>query len=153
DDPEVVPAAGRRLRRQRADQTLRLVRAPEPARRAARRHRGPVRRDLLPQRPHLFRQADPEAGRRVVRESTPPGRLSVLGSRRVVVPPDRSLRADRRPRRDRLPPEGAGTGVSSQNYTFFMRGPEQLAALAGPLLDEFLARDPHVRIWSAACST
>jgi chemotaxis methyl-accepting protein methylase len=43
--------------------------------------------------------------------------------------------------------------VSQQHYTFFMRGPEQLAALAGPLLDEFLARGPQVRVWSAACST
>ncbi len=39
------------------------------------------------------------------------------------------------------------------HYTFFMRDAEQLAVLAGPLLDEFVARAPHVRIWSAACST
>ncbi|MBV8371339.1 MAG: methyltransferase domain-containing protein [Candidatus Eremiobacteraeota bacterium] len=41
----------------------------------------------------------------------------------------------------------------SNNETYFFRERAQLKALAGKILDEFLARSPRVRLWSAACSS
>jgi chemotaxis protein methyltransferase CheR len=43
--------------------------------------------------------------------------------------------------------------VLSNNETYFFRERAQLRALAGTILDEFLARGPRVRLWSAACSS
>ena len=43
--------------------------------------------------------------------------------------------------------------VLSNNETYFFRERAQLRALAGSILDEFLARSPRVRLWSAACSS
>ena len=41
----------------------------------------------------------------------------------------------------------------SNNETYFFRERAQLKALAGGILNEFLARSPRVRLWSAACSS
>ena len=41
----------------------------------------------------------------------------------------------------------------SNNETYFFRERAQLKALAGKILDEFLARSARVRLWSAACSS
>jgi chemotaxis protein methyltransferase CheR len=41
----------------------------------------------------------------------------------------------------------------SNNETYFFRERAQLKALAGAILDEFVARSPRVRLWSAACSS
>jgi chemotaxis protein methyltransferase CheR len=41
----------------------------------------------------------------------------------------------------------------SNNETYFFREHAQLKALAGAILDEFLARGPRVRLWSAASSS
>ena len=43
--------------------------------------------------------------------------------------------------------------VLSNNETYFFRERAQLKALTGRILDEFLARSPRVRLWSAACSS
>ncbi len=43
--------------------------------------------------------------------------------------------------------------VLSNNETYFFRERAQLKALAGTILDEFLARSLRVRLWSAACSS
>ncbi len=43
--------------------------------------------------------------------------------------------------------------VLSNNETYFFRERAQLKTLAGGVLDEFLARSPRVRLWSAACSS
>ena len=43
--------------------------------------------------------------------------------------------------------------VLSNNETYFFRERAQLKALASKILDEFLARSPRVRLWSAACSS
>jgi chemotaxis protein methyltransferase CheR len=43
--------------------------------------------------------------------------------------------------------------VLSNNETYFFRERAQLRTLAGSVLDEFLARSPRVRLWSAACSS
>jgi len=39
------------------------------------------------------------------------------------------------------------------HQTCFFRDPAQLDVLAGPILDELLARSPQVRLWSAGCSS
>jgi chemotaxis protein methyltransferase CheR len=44
-------------------------------------------------------------------------------------------------------------GVLTNNETYFFRERAQLKLLAGPVLDEILARGPRVRVWSAACSS
>lgn len=41
----------------------------------------------------------------------------------------------------------------SNNETYFFRERAQLKALAGGVVDEFLARSPRVRLWSAASSS
>ena len=43
--------------------------------------------------------------------------------------------------------------VLSNNETYFFRERAQLKALAGKIVDEFLARSPRVRLWSSACSS
>jgi chemotaxis protein methyltransferase CheR len=43
--------------------------------------------------------------------------------------------------------------VLSNNETYFFRERAQLKALASKIVDEFLARSPRVRLWSAACSS
>ena len=43
--------------------------------------------------------------------------------------------------------------ILSNNETYFFRERAQLKTLAGSVLDEFLARSPRVRLWSAACSS
>lgn len=43
--------------------------------------------------------------------------------------------------------------VLSNNETYFFRERAQLKALADGIVDEFLARRTHVRLWSAACSS
>ncbi len=43
--------------------------------------------------------------------------------------------------------------VLSNNETYFFRERAQLKTLAGPVLTEFLARSPRLRLWSAACSS
>ncbi|BDE06019.1 hypothetical protein WPS_12950 [Vulcanimicrobium alpinum] len=43
--------------------------------------------------------------------------------------------------------------ILSNNETYFFRERAQLKTLAASVLDEFLARSPRVRLWSAACSS
>lgn len=45
------------------------------------------------------------------------------------------------------------SAVLTNNETYFFRERAQVKALCGPILDEFLARGPRLRLWSAACSS